>query len=173
MDSGSDNEQEGSVTDISGGKDDAAETPTTQVRICKMQFCKFLLPECKLVLLRALNDVRPFSNKCGAATKLWEQVELYLHKHNTAKKRRNNVEPHFTDITVCACKSKWSTISKAHAIEDGVLKNVTGITLPVSECNTLIQEIFEYEKSIERELESKQKEQERQKKHKADDHEDG
>ncbi|KAG0016504.1 hypothetical protein BGZ82_001035, partial [Podila clonocystis] len=172
-DSGSDNDQEGSVADVSGGEDDAAEAPTIQVGSRKTQFRKFLLPECELILLRALNDVRPFSNKRGAATKLWEQVELYLHKHDAAQKRRNNAEPHFTDVTVRACKSKWSVISKAHAIEDGVLKNATGITLPVSERTTLIQEIFEYEKSIERELESKRKEQERQKKRKADDREDG
>ncbi|KAF9367777.1 hypothetical protein CPC16_006038, partial [Podila verticillata] len=101
------------------------------------------------------------------------QVELYLHKHDAARKRRNNAEPHFTDVTVRACKSKWNIISKAHAIEDGILKNATGITLPVSERNTLIQEIFEYEKLIERELESKRKEQERQRKRKADDCEDG
>ncbi|KFH68874.1 hypothetical protein MVEG_05678 [Podila verticillata NRRL 6337] len=152
-DSGSDNEQEGSVADISGGEDDTAETPTTQVGTHKTQFRKFLLPECELILLRALNDVRPFSNKRGAATKLWEQVELYLHKHDAARKRRNNAEPHFTDVTVRACKSKWNVI--------------------ISERNTLIQEIFEYEKSIERELESKRKEQERQRKRKADDREDG
>ncbi|KAF9307127.1 hypothetical protein BG003_000781, partial [Podila horticola] len=101
------------------------------------------------------------------------QVELYLHKHDAARKRRNNAEPHFTDVTVRACKSKWNVISKVHAIEDGVLKNATGITLPVSERNTLIQEIYEYEKSIERELESKQMEQERQRKRKADDREEG
>ena len=170
---GSDNDQEGSVANISGVEDDVAEAPTTQVRSHKTQFCKFLLPECELILLRALNDVRPFSNKCGAATKLWEQVELYLHKHDAAQKWRNNMELHFTDITVHACKSKWSVISKVYAIEDGILKNATGITLLVSECNTLIQEIFEYEKLIGRELESKQKEQERLKKCKADDHEDG
>ncbi|KAF9271931.1 hypothetical protein BGZ74_005548, partial [Mortierella antarctica] len=172
-DSESDNDQEESVADVSGDEDHAAEAPTVQAGARKTQFRKFLLPECELILLKALNDVRPFSNKRGVATKLWEQVELYLHKHDTAQRRKNNAEPNFTDVTVRACKSKWSAISKAHAVEDGVLKNATGITLPVSERNTLILEIFEYEKSIERELESKRKEQERQKKRKVDDREDG
>ncbi|KAF9367464.1 hypothetical protein CPB97_005725, partial [Podila verticillata] len=168
----SDNKQEGSIADISGD-DSASETPTTQGRSRKTQFHKFLLPKCELILLQALNDVRPFSNKWGEATKLWDQVEHYLHKYDAAQRMKNSMEPLFTDVTVHACKSKWVAIHKAHAVEDGVLKNKTGITLPVTRRNTLIQDIYEYEIAIKREQENKKKEQERKTKWKADDRKDG
>ncbi|KAG0077524.1 hypothetical protein BGZ93_003696, partial [Podila epicladia] len=168
----SENEQEGSIADISGD-DDTMETPTTRAGSRKTQFRKFLLPECELILLRALADVLPFSNKRGEATKLWEKVELYLHKYDAEQKKKKSVEPLFTDVTVRACKSRWNYIRKAHAVHRGTLQGASGITLPVTERNTLIEEIFEYENSIEKELADKKREQDRQKKRKADDRENG
>ncbi|KAG0059147.1 hypothetical protein BGZ92_006996, partial [Podila epicladia] len=91
------------------------ETPTTRAGSRKTQFRKFLLPECELILLRALADVLPSSNKRGEATKLWEKVKLYLHKYDAEQKKKKKAEPLFTDVTVRACKSRWSYIRKAHA----------------------------------------------------------
>ncbi|KAF9280456.1 hypothetical protein BGZ74_002594, partial [Mortierella antarctica] len=144
-DTESDGEQEGSVAEDSEDNDDTIATPAVRAASRKTQFRKFLLPECELILLRALDDVKPFSAKRGQGAKLWDNVELFLHQYDTAQRRDKGAEPMFTDVSVRACKNKWSAISKEHKVEEGILKTKSGITLPVTERNTLIKAIYAYE----------------------------
>ncbi|KAF9368389.1 hypothetical protein CPB97_004672 [Podila verticillata] len=100
-----------------------------------------------IILLQALDVVKPFSTGYGKTKQAWEGVIAFLHQHDEGLVAAGG-KPVFEGVTVHCCQDNWDDLVSEFKQYQAKLDTGTGINPKVTELIKHTQPVYLYAQSI-------------------------
>ncbi|KAK3843746.1 MAG: hypothetical protein J3R72DRAFT_439841 [Linnemannia gamsii] len=153
-DSNDDNDNDGTEDDVGNRREIAGEGmsdetihTTTQPRATT--FSDFKDPAHELLLLKALDKVRPFGVQHGQTRASWWRVFRYLRDHDD-KERAEDRPTVFDDVNPRVCQTKWKNLSSEYTVHETAMLRATGVKPEITDRLKYIQPVYEFEQACRR-----------------------
>ncbi|KAG0069156.1 hypothetical protein BGZ93_002909 [Podila epicladia] len=112
-------------------------------------FNGFKDPAHEIVLLKALDVVRPFGAQHGQTATAWLRVVRYLKDHDD-KERAAGRPTVFNDVNPRVCQARWKTLSREYADFEDDMVIASGVNPHITDRLKHIQPVYEFEKSCKK-----------------------
>ncbi|KAG0010695.1 hypothetical protein BGZ81_002606 [Podila clonocystis] len=100
----------------------------------------------ELLLLKALDVVRPFGVQHGQTGAAWLRVVRYLKDHDN-KERDEGRPTVFDGVNPRVCQARWKNLSREYAEHEADMKAATGVNPQITDRLKHIQPVYEFEQA--------------------------
>ncbi|KAG0011053.1 hypothetical protein BGZ82_003179, partial [Podila clonocystis] len=116
---------------------------------CANAFNGFKDPAHEIVLLKALDVVRPFGAQHGQTASAWLRVVWYLKDHDD-KERAAGRPTMFNDVNSRVCQARWKTLSHEYSDFEDDMVIASGVNPQITDHLKHIQPVYKFEKSCKK-----------------------
>ncbi|KAG9070780.1 hypothetical protein KI688_008320 [Linnemannia hyalina] len=109
-------------------------------------FNGFKDPAHELLLLKALDAVRPFGIQHGQTRAAWSRVVQYLKDYDD-KERAEGRPTVFDDVNPCVCQARWKNLSSEYAEHEAAMLRATGVNPQIADRLKYMQPVYEFEQA--------------------------
>jgi hypothetical protein len=109
-------------------------------------FTGFKDPAHELLLLKALDTVRPFGVQHGQTGTAWSRVVQYLRDHDDKEQAEGRPRV-FDDVNPRVCQARWKNLSSEYAAHETAMLRATGVNPEITDRLKYIQPVYEFEQA--------------------------